>query len=127
MSYRNEILLSGRSLSDATQLSSRTPYKITLTQGGNKKTDSDERWPTSYYTVICWPDKCDGPAAEVKKGDFVEVTGRIQQRSWKDRDNATRSTVEIIAATLLIQPKQQKPPITPNLHGLEITDADIPF
>src|SRR5438105_8020157 len=112
MSYRNEVLLSGKAFNDASQPSPRAPHKFTLTQGGGKKKDSDERGPVCFYPVICWQGKCDGPAAEVKKGDFVEVTGRLQHREYTAKDGTKRSAYEVIAATVTIQPKQSKP-ITP--------------
>lgn len=142
--YRNELLLTGKAYKNATQSSVNAPWKFTLTQGGGKKKDSDERWPVCFYNVICWPAKCDGPAAEVKSGDFVEITGRLQQRSY-EQDGAKRSTVEIVAATIIIHPKQQKPitpkyetpalpkheqkvaPARPVTPEDEITDDDIPF
>src|SRR5690242_1050840 len=126
--YRNEVLLAGKVLGDATQASERAPWKFTLTQGGGRKPDSDERWPTSYFQIIAWPNKYEGDASVIKSRDFVEVTGKLRQRTYVNSQNNTRSIVEIIAETVLVkakEQKQEKPATTDPTSSLQITDADI--
>jgi len=44
-------------------------------------------------------DEGDGPAA--KKGDLVEVQGRLHYSKWTDRDGVERYAVEIVAEEVL--------------------------
>jgi single-stranded DNA-binding protein len=125
MAFLNEVKLSGKANADAFRPSERGPWRITVAQGGTKKKDSDERWPKEFFDCICWPNRCEGPAGEVKHGDFVEIEGRLKQRKYQDKNGNDRSVIEIIAKTISIHPKQEKP-LTPN-YNLEITANDIPF
>jgi single-stranded DNA-binding protein len=125
MAFLNEVKLSGKANADAEHPSERGPWRIVLVQGGGKKKESDERYPKMYFNVVCWPNTCDGPVNEVKHDSFVEVTGRLNQRKYTDKDGQNRSAFEIVAKTISIHPKQAKA-LTP-ASTLEITDNDIPF
>jgi single-strand DNA-binding protein len=61
---------------------------------------------TEWHRVICWNNKGSGLAdvAEkyLKKGDKVYVEGRIEYRTWEDRDKQTRYVTEIIARELIM-------------------------
>ena len=63
----------------------------------NKKTDDwDEE--TSWIDVTAWGDLAENAADSIGKGDRVTVTGRLNQRSWEDKDTgANRSKVEVVA------------------------------
>ena len=61
---------------------------------------------TEWHRVICWNNKGSGLAdvAEkyLKKGDKVYVEGRIEYRTWEDREKQTRYVTEIIARELIM-------------------------
>jgi single-strand DNA-binding protein len=61
---------------------------------------------TEWHRVICWNNKGSGLAdvAEkyLKKGDKVYIEGRIEYRTWEDRDKQTRYVTEIIARELIM-------------------------
>ncbi len=61
---------------------------------------------TEWHRVICWNNKGSGLAdiAEkfLKKGDKVYIEGRIEYRTWEDREKQTRYTTEIIARELIM-------------------------
>jgi single-strand DNA-binding protein len=61
---------------------------------------------TEWHRVICWNNKGSGLAdiAEkfLKKGDRVYVEGRIEYRTWEDREKQTRYTTEVIARELIM-------------------------
>jgi len=69
-------------------------------QGGEKQEK------TEWHRVICWNNKGSGLAdiAEkfLKKGDKVYIEGRIEYRTWEDREKQTRYTTEIIARELIM-------------------------
>ncbi len=120
MAFTNEVHSSGRALKDA-ERRGNGPVRFCLTQGGGKKKDSDERWPTEFFNVMAWPNTCD-VVELVKKGDVVTVTGRLRQSEWTDPKGEKRRSYEIVAAT--VELAKLPKPITPSL---EITDTDIPF
>src|SRR5436853_2348403 len=62
---------------------------------------------TDWHRVICWNYKTGSGLADVcekylKKGDKVYVEGRIEYRTWEDREKQTRYTTEIIARELIM-------------------------
>ena len=61
---------------------------------------------TEWHRVICWNNKGSGLAdiAEkyLKKGDKVYIEGRIEYRTWEDREKQTRYVTEIIARELIM-------------------------
>ncbi|HXF95510.1 MAG TPA: single-stranded DNA-binding protein [Gemmatimonadales bacterium] len=65
---------------------------------------------TEWHRVVCWNNK-GGQLADVaerflKKGDRVYVEGRIEYRTWEDREKQTRYTTEIIAReVIMLTPK----------------------
>ena len=73
-------------------------------QGGEKQEK------TEWHRVVCWNNKgsqlADVAEKFLKKGDRVWVEGRIEYRTWEDREKQTRYTTEIIARELiLLSPK----------------------
>ena len=61
---------------------------------------------TEWHRVICWNNKGSGLAdvAEkyLKKGDKVYIEGRVEYRTWEDREKQTRYVTEIIAREVLL-------------------------
>ena len=73
-------------------------------QGGEKQEK------TEWHRVVLWNNKGSALAdlAEkfMKKGDRIYVEGRIEYRTWEDRDKQTRYSTEIIAReVMLLSPK----------------------
>ena len=71
-------------------------------QGGEKQEK------TEWHRVICWNNK--GPGSQLadvaeqymKKGDRVYIEGRIEYRTWEDREKQTRYVTEVIAREVLL-------------------------
>ena len=64
---------------------------------------------TEWHRVVAWNNSRGGGSglADVvekycKKGDKVYVEGRLEYRTWQDREGQTRYTTEIIAQDLLL-------------------------
>jgi len=71
-------------------------------QGGDKQEK------TEWHKVVAWNNSKGGTGlADVverycKKGDKLYVEGRIEYRSWQDKDGQTRYTTEIIANEIIM-------------------------
>ena len=65
---------------------------------------------TEWHRVVLWNSKF-RPLAEtaekdLKKGDKVYIEGRIEYRSWEDRDGNTRYTTEInVQEMIMLSPR----------------------
>jgi single-strand DNA-binding protein len=70
-------------------------------QGGDKQEK------TEWHKVILWNNSRGTGLADIaekfcKKGDKVYVEGRIEYRSWQDREGQTRYTTEIVASDVIL-------------------------
>ena len=61
---------------------------------------------TEWHRVICWNNKgaqlADVAERYMKKGDRIYVEGRIEYRTWEDREKQTRYVTEIIAREVIL-------------------------
>lgn len=62
-----------------------------VTGGGEKREE------VSFFNCILWGKQGEAFAKYVKKGHRVAIEGRLQQRTWQDKDGNNRSTVEVVA------------------------------
>jgi len=59
---------------------------------------------TSFFNVVAWRRVAEDAMAVLEKGLPVIVKGRLEQRSWEDKETgAKRSTVEIVAENIAVQ------------------------
>ena len=69
-------------------------------QGGEKQEK------TEWHRVICWNNKgaqlADVAEKYMKKGDRIYVEGRIEYRTWEDREKQTRYVTEVIAREVIM-------------------------
>ncbi len=52
---------------------------------------------TSFFDVVTWDTLAENVAESLDKGMRVVVTGRLEQRSWNDKEGNKRSRIEVIA------------------------------
>jgi single-strand DNA-binding protein len=52
---------------------------------------------TSFFNVVAWRNLADDAAALLEKGMRVVVVGRLEQRSYEDKEGNNRSVVELVA------------------------------
>ena len=61
---------------------------------------------TEWHRVVAWNNRASGLADFVenyaKKGDRIYVEGRIEYRTWEDREGKTRYTTEINAREVIL-------------------------
>jgi single-strand DNA-binding protein len=138
--HKNEVHLAGELAKDPI---------IRATSGGQKvanltvATKYKER--TEYHRVVAWDASAD-KAEKCHKGDFVKIVGRLQNRSWEDKQTGQKKySTEVVAIQVAIPTEEPPPqtadsiqggtaaarailaPATANIHGVPITDDDIPF
>jgi single-strand DNA-binding protein len=56
----------------------------------------------SYFNIVAWRYTAENAAKTLEKGVGVIVTGRLEQRTWDDKEGNKRSTVEVIADEIAI-------------------------
>jgi len=52
---------------------------------------------TEWHRVVLWGKQAEFAANYIKKGQLIYVEGRLQTRTWEDRDKIERRTTEVRA------------------------------
>jgi single-strand DNA-binding protein len=77
----------------------------TMTVATNERfKDKSGEWQdrTEWHTVVLWQRLAEIAAEYLKKGRSVYVEGRLQTRSWEDKQGQKRYTTEVVASDLVL-------------------------
>jgi len=68
----------------------------------NRRWQKNGEWEeaVSFFNVVAWGDLGENAAASLTKGARTFVTGRLEQRTYEDKEGVTRSVTEVIADDL---------------------------
>jgi single-strand DNA-binding protein len=94
----NKIILMGR-LTDHPELrhtANNTPVCV-FTLAVEREYQKDE---TDFIDIVTWKNQAETAAKWLEKGQLVAIMGRLQTRTWKDRDGKQRKTFEVIASEI---------------------------
>ncbi len=72
-------------------------FGLAVNRRWQDRTSGEWQEATSFFDVVCWAQMAENVAESLPKGSRAIVTGRLEQRSYEDRDGNKRSAVEIIA------------------------------
>ena len=131
----NKVILLGRATRD-TELratGSGTPVSnIRLaTNRVTRGKDGELTEHTQYHTIICWERLAEQTAKHVTKGRLVYVEGRLESRSFTDKDGREREVTEVIASDVqfLDGPGTKSADLPPEARSADtdFDDLDIPF
>lgn len=74
-----------------------------------KDQEGNQKQVTEWHRVVAWTKLAEIVGNYLKKGSLVYVEGRLQTRSWNDKNNVTRYTTEVIADNLtMVGPKPDR-------------------
>ena len=62
-----------------------------------KSQDGSQQEQTEWHRVIAWRKLAEVIAQYAKKGNRIYVEGRLNTRSWEDKDGVKRYTTEVVA------------------------------
>ncbi len=74
-------------------------FSIATNEAWNNK-DGQREERTEWHRVVAFGKLADICGQYLKKGKQVYIEGRLQTRSWEDRDGNKRYTTEIVASTM---------------------------
>ena len=97
--------------------------------------DADGNRETDFFNIVVWRGRAENCAKYLKKGNKVAIVGKLQNRSYEDKDGVKRTVTDIIADEVeFLTPKQSaeddvqvksvnraRPQLTP------IDDGKLPF
>ncbi len=83
-----------------------------------------------FIPIVTWRKLAENCAQYLKKGSQVAVTGRLQIRSYEDKEGVRRKIAEIVADNVRFldsrKPDQEQAEVEEERPG-EILDEDVPF
>lgn len=94
----------------------------------NKNKEKQEQ--TEFHNVVLFGKLAEIAQQYLKQGSLVLIEGRLQTRTWEDKDGVKKSRTEIIAERLQLGPKSQnqgeKIPKTEEKSEEIISEEEIP-
>ena len=87
-----------------------------------KNAEGEKQTETDWFNVVAWGDLADICSKYLSKGSQAYIEGRIQTRTWQDKEGQQRTSVDVMAQQILLLNKKKDS----NLDGTE-DDFDYPF
>ncbi|MEI6093008.1 MAG: single-stranded DNA-binding protein [bacterium] len=119
-------------------------FSVATSENWTDKTSGQKQEKTEWHRIVVWGRLAELCRDYLKKGRQVYVDGRLQTRSWDDRDGTKKYTTEIIASTIqflgasadkaegthdgvdTVQPESSVPNFDSGMSA-PINDDEIPF
>lgn len=103
--------------------------RILINKPGAKRDDGQE--PDGFKLEI-WGEKAQAFTDATRKGDLVDVTGRVKSESWSDRTTGEQRTGLVVLVeewALAGQPRQAAPAAAPQpaWNTAPLSDSHVPF
>lgn len=96
--------------------------------------DGSQQEDTQWHRVVVWGKTAEQCKEYLSKGRQAYIEGRLQTRSWEDRDGNKRYTTEVVAQQVLFLggrggpgASSEPPPPSDQAMPSDLGDDDIPF
>jgi single-strand DNA-binding protein len=111
-----------------------TNFPIATSEEWKDKETGEKQERTEWHRIVAWRRLGEICGEYLKKGSQIYVEGRLQTRSWEDRDGNKRYTTEIIAQTMQMLGSANKggrgedmEPGFPAEEPITVPEDEIPF
>lgn len=102
MSGINKVIIVGRLGQDpeTRQAGQNTVATMSVATSEVWMKDGQKQERTEWHRVVVWGKQAENCAKYLSKGRQVYVEGRLQTRSWEDKEGQKRYTTEIVAGQI---------------------------
>ncbi|MDY6371193.1 MAG: single-stranded DNA-binding protein [Bacteroidales bacterium] len=104
------------------------------TTEARRNRDNEKVEITEWHNVVCWRGLADVAERILHKGAQIYIEGRLQSRSWEDREGNKRHVTEVVADSLILLNRQRTDenhpvsnPLADILNGDTEPLGDLPF
>jgi len=105
----NKVFLIGRLTMDPQLRSTPSGQSVATLSFATNRVWTDKggarREETEYHAVVVWGKQAEVANQFLTKGSLAFVEGRLQTRSWQDKQGQQRKTTEIIAERIQLGPR----------------------
>jgi single-strand DNA-binding protein len=92
-----------------------------------KSTEGDTKEKTEWHRVVLFGKMAETAAEYMKKGQLVFIEGRLQTRSWEDKDKVKRYTTEILCDNFTMLGRKSDDGGTGSSQKDADQEDDLPF
>jgi len=101
----NKVLLIGNMTKDVELKtlptgSSVANFGVATNETWNDKASGEKQVKTEYHNIVLFGKQAENLSKYTSKGSKLFIEGKLQTRSWEDKDGNKRYTTEIIAANV---------------------------
>ena len=85
---------------------------------------------TEWHNIMLWGGLAEVAEKYINKGMQVYIEGKIQTRSWADKEGITHYITEVVASDLQMLGKREEGArvvTTPTATNTKVIDNDLPF
>jgi single-strand DNA-binding protein len=100
-------------------------FNIATSEQWKDKDSGKKREHTEWHRIVAWRRLAEVCGDYLKKGSQVYVEGKLQTRSWEDRDGNKRYTTEIVIKQM--QMLGSKSSYSNREEPITVPEDDIPF
>ncbi len=93
--------------SDGTVPVKKASFPLATTEARRNR-DNERVEITEWHNVVCWRGLADVAERILTKGAQIYVEGRLQSRSWEDKEGNKRHVTEVVADSLLLLSNRQR-------------------
>ena len=89
-----------------------TTFSVAVSRSWNTA-DGERHTETEWFNVVAWSKLAETCKQYLSKGKQVYIEGRLQTRRWEDKEGVKHSTVEVVAAEMILCGERREA----NSHG----------
>ena len=118
-----------------------TKFTLATSERWKDKNSGEFQEKTEWHNIVCWAKLAETAGQYLTKGSSVYLEGRLQTRSWDDKEGKRHYMTEVIVSEMVFtggrneargaaaQTASASAPDEPRFSApaTEITDDDIPF
>ena len=78
-----------------------TKFSLATSERWKDKGNGELQERTEWHNIVCWAKLAETASQYLTKGSGVYIEGRIQTRSWEDKENKKHYMTEIIATEMV--------------------------
>ena len=98
----NKAILMGRLTRDPELRHTQTnipvaSFTLAVDRGFKGSSTDGQQQTADFINIVAWRNTAEFVSKWFRKGQLVAVSGRIQVRNWKDKDDNNRTSFEIVA------------------------------
>lgn len=100
---------------DASGVVKKASFTLATTEYRRNR-DGERIEQTEWHNIVCWRSLAEIAEKILRKGSQVYLEGKLQTRSWEDREGNKRYITEVVADNFIVLANRNRPDTTDKSH-----------